>query len=374
MEVQDLIQKNNLTECIQCGVCSGCCPVFRSFKFNVRRIIRDIILSDKIILPENELWSCTTCSTCKIRCPRGLNPVDVIIYLRKLVLDDGHVLRSIRDTLESVRIHGNPWRRVQRERSEWLQNLTVKNISQGAELLYFVGCTPSYDPRIQNVARAMVECLNGAKINFGILGDEEVCCGNEVYGLGETALFNYLVDKNLKMFEQYCVEHVVTTCPHCYNAFKNKYGRINFEVHHHTQFIVDLIDKEKIRFRKEFKKNVAYHDPCFLGRVNSLYDEPRKIIESIPKVNFIELERCREKSLCCEGGGGRIWVDLPAYPIKRIERSSEIRIKEAVDAGVDILVTACPFCILMLEDAIKSTRSEGLIQVMDIVELVSKAI
>jgi Fe-S oxidoreductase len=300
--------------------------------------------------------------------------MDVVICIRNIVVDEGRIAPRIRDVFESVRIHGNPWRRIKRERSEWAQGLKVKHISEGAEFLYFVGCTPSYDPRVQKVARAMVNCFNSAGVNFWTLGNEENCCGNEIYGMGEKVLFDFIVNENMKTFEKYGVKHVVTTSPHCYDAFKNKYGKTGFEVQHYTQFIASLIEKEKIRFKMELNKTVTYHDPCFLGKMNDVYDEPRKIIESIPGVKFIELDRSREKGICCEGGGGRMWMDVSAPQPIRMERSSETRIKEAVDAGAEILATACPFCILTLEDAVKTTKNEGLIQVMDIAELVSEAI
>lgn len=358
-----------LLECIQCGACTGGCPVSLKSKLNVRRLMHNIALSKSLVIPtENELWSCTTCSTCEVCCPKKLSPVDVIIEVRGVVVEGGQIAPTIRDALEGVYKHGNPWGWIRSKRSEWAQGLKIKHVSEGAELLYFVGCMPSYDSRVQEVAKALVRCFNKANVDFGILGNEESCCGNEVYGMGEKGLFELLVEDNLKLFEKYDINRMVTTSPHCYNAFKNRYGKTSFEVQHYTQYVADLIEKEKLTLSKEVKKVITYHDPCFLGKRNNVYDEPRKIIESIPGVNFVELDRSRERSLCCEGGGGRIWFDIPG------ERLAEIRVRDAVDVGAEILATACPFCLSTLEDAVKTTGCEGSIKVMDIAELVSEAI
>jgi Fe-S oxidoreductase len=177
-----------------------------------------------------------------------------------------------------------------------------------------------------------------------------------------------LVEENMKIFNKYNIKQIVTTCPHSYHAFKNRYGKTTFETKHHTQLLANLIDKGKLTFSKGEKRNITYQDPCFLGKQNGIYDEPRKIIKSIPDVNFVELNRSRERSLCCGGGGGRMWVDIPR------ERLAEIRIKEAIEAGAEIFVTACPFCLLSFEDAIKTMGFEERLKIMDIAELALKAI
>jgi len=238
----------------------------------------------------------------------------------------------------------------------------------GLEVLYFVGCTPAYDPRVQEVAKSLVKCFEKAGVNFGTLGDEENCCGNEVYGMGEKGLFEFLVEENMNIFNKYGIKRVVTSCPHSYHSFKNRYEQASFEVLHHTQLFADLISNGKLVFSKELNKTVIYHDPCFLGKQNGVYDEPRKVIESIPGVKLVEFDRSRERSLCCEGGGGRMWIDIPG------ERLAEIRVKDAAEAGAEVVATACPFCLLTFEDAVKTTGLEGKIQVMDIAELLSQAL
>jgi Fe-S oxidoreductase len=245
----------------------------------------------------------------------------------------------------------------------------VKYVSEGenTDLLCFVGCAASYDARAQEVSRAMVKNLNALGIDFSLLGNKETCCGNEVYSLGEKGLFEELVEKNLVLFERHGVSEIVTISPHCYNAFKNRYEK-TLPAQHYTQYFADLADKGKLKFSGRVEKVVTFQDPCFLGRHNGIYDEPRKIIESIPGVRFVDLNRSRGRSVCCEGGGGRMWHDIPG------ERLAEVRIKEALDVGAEIMAVACPFCLLTFDDAIKMTGKEGVIQVKDIMELVAEAI
>ena len=369
MNIQELVQKHKLLECIQCGMCTGSCPVSRKANLNIRRYMREVSALGKLTIhPQNELWSCTTCSTCGVRCPKDLNPYEFLIDIRSMAVEEGQIAPTIRDALESIFKNGNPWARIRSKRSEWAQGLNVKHVSQGAEILYYVGCTSAYDPRVQNVAKSLVTCFQKAGLNFGILGDEENCCGSEVYGMGEKGLFEFLVEENMKIFNKYNIKQTVTNCPHGFHAFKNRYNQNSFEVQHHSQLLAKLIDDKKLTFSKELKKKVIYHDPCFLGKQNNIYEEPRKVIESIPGVTLLEFDRSRARSLCCEGGGGRMWVDIPG------PRLAENRVKDAVATGAEILAVACPFCLLTLEDAVKTTGNEGKIQVMDIAELLTFAL
>jgi len=369
MNAQELVQKHKLLECIQCGMCTGSCPVSRKASLNIRRCMREVAITRKLIIcPQNELWSCTTCSTCGIRCPKDLNPYEFLIDIRSIAVEEGQIAPTIRDALESIFKNGNPWGRIRSKRSEWAQGLNIKHVSQGAEILYFVGCTSAYDPRVQEVAKNLVKCFKKAKVDFGTLGDEENCCGNEVYGMGEKGLFDFLIEENMGIFKKYNIKQVVTSCPHSYNAFKNRYGQTAFEVQHHSQLLANLVENGKLTFLREINKKVIYHDPCFLGKQNGIYDEPRKAIESAPGVELLEFDRSRERSLCCEGGGGRMWVDIPG------ERLAEIRVRDAVESGAEILATACPFCLLTFEDAVKTAGLEGKVQIMDIAELLSLAL
>lgn len=371
-------QRYELFACMQCGKCTGSCPVAFRYHLNVRRLIQEGLVSGEIdadvAFGKKELWSCTTCATCKSRCPKGVTPFNSIIGMRGVLVESGKVPTTIRDALKGTEKHGNPWGRARQKRADWTSGLTpkVKNLTEeSAENMLFACCAAAYDPRVQEVSKAIVKVLNQGGVDFGIIGIDESCCGSEIKSIGEEGLFEVLADMNKELFESAGVKNVITISPHCFNAFKNAY-KAKFTVQHYSQVVADLIDKGKLKFSKEIKKVVSYHDPCFLGRQNQVFDEPRKVIQSIPGVEFRELERIREFSLCCEGGGGRMWVE--AEDGKEGERLAETRIKEAIGVGAEILAVACPFCLLTLEDAVKTSGNEGKIKVMDILELAAEAL
>ena len=366
------ILRDPLFPCIQCGKCTGSCPIsVISPHFNIRKLLYEILNSEgeDIAQKKEMLWDCSTCTTCVVRCPKEVDPADLIISMRSVLVEDGQVPPKIRDVLKSISIRGNPWNIGQEKRSEWAEGLEIKSIAD-AEILYYVGCTVAFDPRLQKIAKALAKTLAKAGINFGTLGNDEVCCGNEIRRMGDIWSFDALKEMNIEMFKQFPIKQIITTSPHCYNTFKNEYNELAIEVKHYTQIIPDLIKKKKLSFSKKFEKTVTYHDPCFLGRQNQIFDEPRDILKSIPSLNFVEMDRTRERALCCEGGGGRMWIE--AY--ETMERTATIRVKEALDCGAEILATACPFCLLTLEDAVKSGELEDKIQILDIVEIVSQVI
>jgi Fe-S oxidoreductase len=369
--MEELIEKYDLWMCIQCGKCTGGCPISMKSTLNIRKLVYETILeltSLDEICERDELWDCTTCGTCLSRCPKEVKNSDLVIGLRGIAVEGGRIPKTAMEALESVYKHGNPWGRTRAKRSEWTAGLNIKSLAEGekADILYYVGCTASYDPRIQEVAKALVHCFQKADVDFGILGNEETCSGNEVRRMGEEGLFEMLVEENLEKFEKYDISKMVTTSPHDFNAFKNEY-EFEGEVQHYTQFISDLIDREKLTFSNGFEKTVTYQDPCYLGRQNDVYEEPRKIIESIPGVRFVEMDRSRFRSLCCEGGGGRMWVEGTEG-----ERLAERRVRDAADVGAEVIATACPFCLINLEDAVKTTGYEDKIEIMDIMEIVMK--
>jgi Fe-S oxidoreductase len=373
LRTRKFVQQYDLLGCIQCGRCTGGCPLSLRSPLNVRRIIYEFLIRDKLDIREMpEIWDCTTCMTCTLRCPKGLDPALILIGMRGVLTEEGRVKPTVRDALESTFKFGNPWGRGKAKRADWAQDLDVKDLTKGAkaEILYFVGCTPSYDDRVQAVARAMVKAFEKAGVDFGILGNEEICCGSEMRRLGEEGLFEFLVEDSLELFQQYGIRRMVTTSPHCYNTFKNEYEGLDFEVQHYTQFVADLIERGELAFSKEVNRVVTYQDPCFLGKQNGVYDEPRAILQSIPGLQFVDFDRSRERSLCCEGGGGRMWVEASSDG----ERLAEIRVKDALDLGAEVIATACPFCLLTLEDAVKTTGVEDSIEVLDIMELVAQAV
>ncbi len=371
---QSIAERYELLACIQCGKCTAGCPVSLKSALNIRKLVREVAIDEtrEAAYQRQELWDCTTCSTCTIRCPRGIRPHELVIGIREALIEDGRIPATARDALEGVFKHGNPWGRVKTKRSEWASGLGIKDVSQGdkVDILCFIGCTAAYDPRVQEVAKALAQSLSKAGVDFGILGNEESCCGNEVRRMGEAGLFEMLVEDNLERFRHYGITRVVTLCPHGYNVFKNEYQGARLEVEHYTQYVADLVDRGRLPFSGEVNRVVTYHDPCFLGKQNGVFDEPRRIIRAIPGITFIDLDRSRERSLCCEGGGGRMWVEASDSG----ERLAQIRIRQAVDAGAEILATACPFCLLNLEDAAKTAGYEDRIQIRDIMELVSMAI
>jgi Fe-S oxidoreductase len=375
---QTFAEKFELYGCYQCGKCTGGCPVSLKSKLNIRRLMIEGILGKNLerITEREELWDCTTCKTCTIRCPRGLKPMDLIIGMRGTLVEEGHIPKTIIDAMENAYKHGNPWGTPKNKRTEWTKSLpeelTVKDFSQGdrAEYLYFVGCTASSDPRVQQITRALVLILHHAEVDFGILGNEEQCCGNEIRRMGESGLFEEMAESNMKRFDNYQIERIITSCPHGFNALKNEYPQGKFEVFHATQLLAKRLEEGKISFTKEIKKVVTYHDPCFLGKQNNVFDEPRVLLNAIPGLTFKELDRSRERSLCCEGGGGRMWVESSSETGQRL---GEVRINDAVEIGAEILVTACPLCVLTLEDAVKTSGHEERIKVMDVMELLAEA-
>jgi Fe-S oxidoreductase len=372
IDPKTFVQDYHLNLCIQCGTCTGGCPVkFRS-PLNIRRLVRQTAYIDNpsSLLKRPELWACTTCSTCSIRCPTGVKNVDLIMAIRNFLAQKGEIPSTIRDALENTLLQGNPWGRFRDRRADWAKDLEVKTLGETtAETLLYVGCAPSYDPRVQNVSMALVKILQRAEIDFGILGKKESCCGNEIRRMGEEALFKKLAKDNIALFKKFGIKRIITISPHCFNAFKNDYPDLGIPVQHYTQVMADLLEMGKLKISRAVETSATYQDPCFLGKQNQIFDEPRKILASIPGLEFVEMERSRQRSLCCEGGGGRMWAEGGTEG----KRNGEIRIKEALSVGAKIITTSCPFCLLTLEDAVKISGLGDQIVVKDISELVVEA-
>jgi Fe-S oxidoreductase len=322
----------------------------------------------------NIIYSCAMCAHCEAECRRlssGVAITEIIKMAREFLVEKGIVPKTVQNALVSTYRYANPWGERKDKRDEWAKGLKVKDYSRGenAEILYFPGCTASYDTRAQEVARSMVFGLAKAGVDFGILGNEERCCGSPILRLGEKGLFEMLVEENLGLFERYNVNRIVTTSPHCYNTFIDDYPKKGFEVQHYTQFLSELVEQGRLKFSKKINKVVTYHDPCFLGRYNDIYEPPRKILEAIPGLTIVEMPRNRENSFCCGGGGGMMWMD----EVLSRERTCVKRAREAASVEPDIIATACPFCLINLEDGIKVLDKEDRIQVKGIIELVKDA-
>jgi Fe-S oxidoreductase len=372
IESRQFAQEHGLYACIQCGKCTGGCPMAIKTKLNPRSLIyRLLIAGDGFSLDgREELWDCTTCSTCYSRCPKQVNPMEAVIALRSAIVETGKIHPNIKTALESTFRQGNPLTMPREDRAKWVGDLDIKLMADGAEYLYFVGCSPSYDPRVQNVARVLVRLLQKGGVDFGILADEESCCGSEVRRLGEAGLFEMIVEENSELYKGYNVSKIFTTSPHCFNTFKNDYPKNGASVQHYSQVLAGLVETRQIEFTGKFEKKVTYHDPCYLGKHNGVFDEPRAVLRGIPGVKLVEMDRSRQKSLCCEGGGGRMWLE-GTNPGTRL---AQWRVREAIDTGAEILATACPFCLLTLEEAVKHLNAEDKLRVMDIAEIAAQAL
>jgi Fe-S oxidoreductase len=339
----------------------------------MRRLVRETFftVNPSPLFKRPELWACTTCGTCSLRCPAGVKNVELIMGIRNFLANRGEVPSTIRDALENTLLHGNPWGRFRDRRADWAKDLGVKIFGQEtSETLFFVGCAPSYDPRVQAVSTALVKIFQKAGLDFGILGKKESCCGNEIRRMGEQTLFRKLAKDNSALFKKLGVKRIITISPHCFNAFKNEYPDMDIPVQHYTQVLANLIEMGKLKISKELDIPTTYQDPCFLGKQNLIFDEPRRILTSIPGLDFREMDRTKQRSLCCEGGGGRMWTEVGTEG----KRNGEIRIREAIGLGAKVIATACPFCLLTLEDASKTSGLASEIMVKDIAELVVEAL
>ena len=375
MKTAPMVEQLELLGCIQCGKCTGGCPVARKTVLNIRSMIYHMLVEPELdVKAHQELWDCTCCFTCVERCPKDVRPAELIIELRGQLVESGRIPETIGAALMGVFRQGNPTGIAREDRAAWANGLDIKAAQEpengNIEVLYFVGCSPAYDPRVQVVTRALARAFRAAGLDFGTLGIEENCCGNEVRRLGEMGLFEMLVEENGELIRGVGASRLVTTSPHCFNTFKNEYGLDGVEVLHYTQLIAELIEQGRLNFSNKVEKTVTYHDPCFLGKQNHVFDEPRAILARLPGIELVEMDRSRERSLCCEGGGGRMWAEGTNLE----ERLAFQRVHEAAETGAEILAVACPFCLLTLEDAVKVQELDEQLQVMDIMELVNLAL
>ena len=374
MRVDDrqLLSELDLFGCIQCGKCTGGCPVSITTPLNIRYLIYETLVG---ALPEaehmEELWDCTCCFTCVERCPKDVRPAELIIGIRGQLVESGKIPGTISTALTGIFRQGNPLGFARDDRAAWAEGLDLKPAQEGCDTLLFTCCTSAYDLQAQPAARALVRVLKAAGVDLGHLGTEETCCGNEVRRVGEKAMFEeMLVEEGRALLESVGARRIVTTSPHCFNTLKNEYGLHGIEVRHYTQVLAGLLQEGRLTLSGSLDKTVTYHDPCFLGKQNKVFEEPRAVLRAIPGLNFVEMDRNRERSLCCEGGGGRMWFE----GTNTEDRLAFRRVQEAVDTGAEILAVACPFCLAMFSDAVKVKGLEERLKVMDIAELVAQAL
>ena len=319
----------------------------------------------------NVVFSCAACRNCVEQCPMRFNDdiVDWIIAARGDMVEKGLIPPSVREFLDNIYRYGNPWGMPRNERDSWADG--INRYTLGDEYLFYVGCAGSYEKQGQRMARSVAEFLQTIGLSFGILGSNEDCDGNEVLFTGEKGLFRELADKNVAKYKELGVNKILTLSPHAYNSMKNKYGNLGeIEVYHYIQVFSKIFNSKDIELSAVNSK-VTYHDPCFLGRYNNIYDAPRGIIKAIPGIELIEMERTRENSFCCGGGSGNFVFDLLG---RSSDSPSRIRVREAYETGAEQLLVSCPSCYCMLDEAIKTEGLEDKIVIKDISELVLESI
>lgn len=356
-----------LSLCYQCGTCTAVCPA----GVPVRSLIRGAQLGSKeSVIGDQRLWYCATCKLCELGCPRGVKITDTIHSLRVAAYEGKKVPQKLETALWGVYEDANPWGGKKAERGKWAEGLTIPQ-GRPAKYLLYIGCAASFDPRLQHVARSVASILNSAGIDFTILGSEESCCGDVIYHVGEEGFLEELVQGNIKNFAKSGAEAIIAISPHCFNMFRSvypKYGAGMPTALHYTQFLAGLLDRGSLslgRMDGDYA-SVTYHDPCYLGRYQGIYEEPRKLLEGIPGLKLSEMDENKGNALCCGGGGGGMWVDHEG------ERPSMRRVKQAADTGASQMVTSCPYCIQNFEDSAKTAGfSMG---VMDVSEAIARAL
>ncbi|MBI3978350.1 MAG: (Fe-S)-binding protein [Chloroflexi bacterium] len=357
--------------CFQCGTCTATCPwgLVSGEGLRVRQLMRRAQLG----LDESNgaVWLCTTCGACEDRCPRGVPIARVMVALRQAAWQRRRVPAGLSSLMWGMYWDGNPWGRPPSQRSEWARGLDVPAFGAESEILYYVGCTASYDQRMQKVARALAGIFRAAGVGFGTLGDREPCCGEAAHSLGQAGYVQQVVAANERLFAEVGVRTIVAISPHCYDMFKNHHfvGQkpAGWRPLHVGEYLAELIAAGRLRFEQPLNLRVTYHDPCYLSRHNSVCEAPREILRALPGVELVEMEESRADTLCCGGGGGRMWQETVAG-----QRFSDIRIAQARATGAEVLATSCPHCIACLEDSAK--LAEAPLRVVDVAELVASAL
>jgi Fe-S oxidoreductase len=383
--------------CTECARCTAVCPAYATGRpLSPMKLITDIRqdLYDRTIRQKeaaedlvggriqiDELWSCTTCGACINACPVLIDHVPTFTDMRRyLVLSEGQPPDKAAEALEGMTNRGNPWALAQGDRMKWASeaglDLPIMSEKKKANVLYWVGCAGSYDPRNQKVARAFVKILQTAGVDFAVLGDEETCNGDSARRLGEEYLFETLAMQNIETLNQYEFNRIVTPCPHCMHTIGTEYRDFagNYEVVHHSQFIGELIASGKLKLNGggNGAGKVTFHDPCYLGRYHDQYESPRELIRQAvaAKGGFVEMEQARENSFCCGAGGGNMWYEMA----DETDRMNLNRVRQAAATGADTVATACSFCMIMMDDGVKVEGQEDSLQVKDVAELVADSL
>jgi len=390
--------------CTRCGRCQDGCPAYLSGKpLSPKKLLQDIKThwlerapvvikakkaagvgeepqipeSEKALLGDvidmHELWACTNCMYCMEHCPVFNEHIPKIVDMRQYkVLMEADFAPELQLTYRNMENNSNPWGIGAHMRADWTEGLDIKPLSEDSnvEYLFYVGCSGSFDDRGKKVTIAFAKILKAAGVSFGILGTEEGCCGDSAMRGGNEYLYQTLVQMNIEVMNGYGVKKIIATCPHGYNALKKDYPHFggNYEVYHHTEILADLISRNKIRLTKPVQGLFTYHDSCFLGRYNHIYEEPRKILGSVPGVRMVEMKRNLDKSFCCGAGGARMWMEEDIG-----ERINDMRTDQAIEVKADQIAVACPFCLTMMSDGLKDRSMEEKMEATDIAEIVCES-
>lgn len=366
-----------IRKCLQCGTCSGVCPFGYYMKYPPGKIIgtlRSEVFD--LVMKTDSIWMCVSCSACSEFCPTQI-PITTALMTRvkEEQILAGNVPAELQTAFKNSQQYGNPMGESPRKRADWTTGIQPEvNIlgktRQPVDVLWFVGDYASYHPRMQSATKALAKILNTLGINFGILGPEENSDGDSQRLAGERGIFEMLAKKNSQTFRKYKFNEIITTDPHAYNALKNEYPAlgISYPVRHFTEFLFERLDLIKPLLKNKIEAKIAYHDPCYLGRVNGVYEAPRELLKSIPGLELVEMAHQRTNSLCCGGGGGGMWLDGFQWEKAHV-RLSEWRVKEAISANADILAVACPYEPPRFEDATKTVPDAGQLKVREISEL-----
>lgn len=379
----------DLIACTECGRCQDGCPAYATGKpLTPKGLIMDLrghLLARASgrdngrrmvggVIGEEVIWSCTTCGACHQECPVFIEPIAKIIGMRRfLVMEEARFPETMQAAMRGIENRGHPYQGAVPSRTTWAKGLDVPLVAEkgAAEYLYWVGCAAAFDERTQQVARALVRVLKAAGVDFAILGEEERCTGDVARRIGHEFLFQMQAKTNIETLNAYGVKKIITACPHCFNTLRHEYGYLggHYEVIHHTELIRDLITQGRLKLKRPMKHTVAYHDPCYLGRHNGIFEAPRHILSSLPGVRLRELERNREQGFCCGGGGGMVWFEERIGKRVNVERT-----EEALRLGPDMVATACPFCLTMFEDGLRAKDAMEGLKALDVVELVAGAL
>jgi len=377
----ELKDGERIRTCLQCGTCSGVCPFGYIMKFPPGKMIGALRaeIFDQVIKADS-VWMCISCNACAAFCPSNI-PITAALMTRakEEMLLAGNIPTELQAAMENTQRYGNPLGESPRKRADWTTGIKpevniLSKTRQPVDVLWFVGDYASYHSRMQPVTKAFAKILNALGVKFGILGTEEFSDGDSQRLAGERGLFEMVAQKNGQLFKKYKFNEIITTDPHAFNAIKNEYPSlgIKYPVRHYTQFLFERLEQLKPLMKKEVKAKVAYHDPCYLGRVNGVFDEPRALLAAIPGIELVELSHQRMNSLCCGGGGGGMWLDGFQWE-KAHTRLSEWRVREAMAVHADILAVACPYEPPRFEDATKTIEGAGQLKVREIAELIAES-